>query len=188
ASSINITRCVFYPDVFVLVSKSIAQYIEQHSAAYVALGLLRWEDGKDHRLPQDFADMLGWRELAAKVDRIYAQLASDQPTLVLCDNYGQAGAINYYSTQGIKAVSFNADYVNRIDLKPQYVNLIRVKDGSARHEELAETSTFYQESSLADSIANPYAREFGTLISLLKGAKVFIIIRLQEEMEREKRY
>lgn len=178
----------FIPMYLFLFPNRSPQYIEQHSAAYAALGLLRWEDGKDHRLPQDFADMLGWRELAAKVDRIYAQLASDQPTLVLCDNYGQAGAINYYSTQGIKAVSFNADYVNWIDLKPQYVNLIRVKDGSARHEELAETSPFFHESVLADSIANPYAREFGTLIFLFKGAKVNINTRLQEEVEGEKRY
>src|SRR5690606_19869119 len=136
----------------------------------------------------DFADMLGWRELAAKVDRIYAQLASDQPTLVLCDNYGQAGAINYYSTQGIKAVSFNADYVNWIDLKPQYVNLIRVIDGSARHQELAVTSTLFLESVPAESIANPNAREFATLISLFIGAQMNTNTRLQEEVEGGKHY
>ena len=42
--------------------------IAQHPERYKKLGLLRWEDGQDHQLPQDFADMLGWRELAAKVD------------------------------------------------------------------------------------------------------------------------
>ena len=30
------------------------------------LGLLRWEDSKDHLLPQDFADMLGWKKLVFK--------------------------------------------------------------------------------------------------------------------------
>jgi hypothetical protein len=27
--------------------------------------MLRWEDGKNHNLPQDFAEMPGWKEMAA---------------------------------------------------------------------------------------------------------------------------
>src|SRR5205814_8630643 len=91
-------------------------------------GLLRWEDGRDHELPQDFADMLGWRELDAKVDSVYARLPDKNSTLVLCDNYGQAGAINYYTSQNIKAVSFNADYIDWFDLSKRNKNLIRVKE------------------------------------------------------------
>ena len=30
------------------------------------IGLLKWEDQKDHELPMDFADMLGWKELTEK--------------------------------------------------------------------------------------------------------------------------
>ena len=92
-------------------------YIVAHPELYQKYGLLRWEDGQDHALPQDFADMRGWRELAAKVDAAYAALPNTDQTLVLCDNYGQAGAINYYSEKGIQAVSFNADYVNWFDLE-----------------------------------------------------------------------
>jgi hypothetical protein len=40
------------------------------------LGFLRWEDQRDHPLPQDFADMLGWRELAQKTARVYHTLDS----------------------------------------------------------------------------------------------------------------
>src|SRR5690606_2876517 len=47
----------------------------------------RWEDGKRHPLPQDYADMLGWKELARKVDRAYAGLPERRKTLVLCNNY-----------------------------------------------------------------------------------------------------
>ena len=39
-------------------------YIVKNAKTYKELGLLRWEDGKDHSLPQDNADMLGWKELA----------------------------------------------------------------------------------------------------------------------------
>ena len=29
--------------------------------------MLKWEDGKVHELPQDYADMVGWDELGKKV-------------------------------------------------------------------------------------------------------------------------
>ena len=60
------------------------EYIINHRQTYQKLGLLRWEDGKDHELPQDFADMLGWKELAIKVDSIYSKLPGKEKTLILC--------------------------------------------------------------------------------------------------------
>ncbi|OMP13691.1 hypothetical protein COLO4_01141 [Corchorus olitorius] len=45
---------------------------------YRKFGLLRWEDGNEHSLPQDFADMQGWRELARKVDQEYAGLSKQE--------------------------------------------------------------------------------------------------------------
>ncbi len=35
-------------------------------------GFLKWEDLKDHPLPQDFADMLGWKEMTKKTARAYS--------------------------------------------------------------------------------------------------------------------
>src|SRR5690606_23128948 len=87
------------------------EYIIAHQKTYKKYGLLRWEDGEDHTLPQDYADMLGWKELARKIDSICAGNPNMENTLILCDNYGEAGAINYYTTNPkIKAVSFSADY------------------------------------------------------------------------------
>ena len=37
-------------------------------------GLLRWEDMKDHSLPQDFADMIGWKELTEKAETYFQSL------------------------------------------------------------------------------------------------------------------
>ncbi len=90
------------------------QQIQVRSGKFRALGLLRWEDGKDHPLPQDFADMLGWKQLAAITLQAYELVpASARPyTLVLCSNYGAAGAVNYYNRGKMPlAVSFDADYV-----------------------------------------------------------------------------
>ena len=61
-------------------------------------GALKWEDLKNHPLPQDFADMLGWEEMAIKMAAAYNTLDSNEKkhTILFCDNYGQAGAVNYY--------------------------------------------------------------------------------------------
>jgi energy-coupling factor transporter transmembrane protein EcfT len=162
------------------------EYVLNHRQTFQKLGLLRWEDGKDHELPQDYADMLGWKELAYKVDSLYSRLPSSENTLVLCDNYGQAGAINYYSRYSIKAVSFNADYINWFDLTKKYENLIRVKWDDV-NTELENTSPFFQNSKLATSITNKYAREFGTTIFVFKGAKIDIRERLKAEIDEVKK-
>ncbi|GAB4110042.1 MAG: hypothetical protein OHK0057_21820 [Thermoflexibacter sp.] len=148
--------------------------------------MLRWEDGKDHLLPQDYADMLGWSELAQKVDSAYLGLPNKDNTLVLCDNYGQAGAINYYTKQNIIAVSFNADYLNWFDLSKKYEHVIRVKEQGNVNEELQETAPFFQTSRVFDSITNKYAREAGTTIFAFGKAKIDIRERLKKEIDENK--
>jgi hypothetical protein len=39
------------------------------------LGLLKWSDGKNHQLPQDFADMQGWKEMADKAFLAYKMIS-----------------------------------------------------------------------------------------------------------------
>jgi hypothetical protein len=179
---------LFIPIYDVAFPNKSPDYIVQHSEKYRKLGLLRWEDGKDHLLPQDFADMLGWKELALKIDSIYLGLPNKINTLILCDNYGQAGAINYYTRQNIKAVSFNADYIDWFDLTNNYKNLIRVKEASEVTKELQESAPFFQYAIFADSITNPYAREYGTGIFVFTDAKIDIRKRIIDEIEEKKNY
>jgi hypothetical protein len=162
------------------------QEIARHGERYQKLGLLRWEDGRDHELPQDFADMLGWRELAGKVDAAYVRLADPEKTLVLCDNYGQAGAINFYTKQKIRAVTFNADYINWFNLDKKYSHLIRVKEADGKATEINETAPLFQFAYVADSIRNPFARERGTTIFVFQHASVDINNRLAKEIEEER--
>ena len=150
---------------------------------YQRLGLLRWEDGQDHSLPQDFADMLGWRELARKVDEAYTKIGDPEKTLVLCDNYGQAGAINYYTTKGIRAVATSADYLYWFDFARPYAHLIRVKGRSERADELKGTTPFFETAIAADSITNSFAREYGTVIFVFTGARIDINKRVKEEVD-----
>ena len=185
---VAIPLLLFIPIFNVAFPNKTPDYIIQHAENYKKFGLLRWEDGRDHLLPQDFADMLGWKELALKVDSVYSGLPDKSNTLVLCDNYGEAGAINYYTSQKIRAVSFNADYINWFDLTKKYKNLIRVKEQDEAGKELQVTAPFFQNSVLADSIKNRYAREFGTTIFSFTGAKIDIRDRIRDEIDKKKNY
>ena len=163
------------------------EYIIQHPKHYKEFGMLRWEDGKEHLLPQDFADMLGWKELARKVDLVYNKLPNNGHTLILCDNYGQAGAINYYTkNKKIKAVSFNADYINWFDLNLKIENFIRVKEFEGSKNELEKTKPFFETGIVADSITNPLAREYKTTIFSFSKPNIDIRQRLKMEIEKHK--
>jgi len=67
-------------------------------------------------LPQDFADMIGWEELAATTARVYHALPeAEQPrTAVAGGNYGRAGALALYSSRlGMSyPISRHGDFYN----------------------------------------------------------------------------
>lgn len=177
---------LFIPLFYVAFPNKTPEQIAANPGPYQKLGLLRWEDGKDHQLPQDFADMLGWHELAEKVDAAYTQMPDRAATLVLCDNYGQAGAINYYSKKGVKAVSFNADYVNWFDLSKRYKHLIRIKSWREREAEMKETGPLFASGYAADSVTNRYAREWGTIVFVFRDARIDINRRIAKEIAEER--
>jgi len=187
--AIVIPLLFFIPMYEVVFPNKSPDHIIHNPKNYQALGLLRWEDGKDHPLPQDFADMLGWKELADKVDILYSGLADQEGTLILCDNYGQAGAINYYAkNKKIAAVSFNADYIDWFNLHQEYRHLIRIKNHHERDDELRETSPFFEKTEIKDSITNSFAREYGTIIFFFEKAKIDINKRIKEEIKEVKSY
>ncbi len=145
----------------------------------------RWEDGKEHLLSQDFADMLGWSELAGKVDAAYLSLADKQNTLIICDNYGEAGAVNFYTkVQGLRAVSMNADYINWFPDWPVQ-NLILIKETADDEKNPMPARQAFGEVRLMDSVTSPYARERATVIYLCTKPK--FDIRPFIEKERHKR-
>jgi hypothetical protein len=166
------------------------EYIVNHPQKYLKYGMLRWEDGKEHSLPQDFADMLGWAALAVKVDSICSELSNINNTFILCDNYGEAGAINYYTkNKKVIAHSYNADYINWISLDKKIEDVVLVKEtfydrDKYRQKEIPLFDTVY----LATQRINHYAREDTISIYVLKGAKVDInkIVKLDVE-ERKRR-
>jgi hypothetical protein len=114
-------------------------------------------------------------------------LPANEQTLILCDNYGQAGAINYYTTnKKIIANSFNADYINWFKLDKKYIHLIRVKSADNEGDELKETSPFFAKSYIAASISNPFAREYGTTLFVFINTNIDINQRIRKEIDEVK--
>ena len=186
--SIALVIVLFIPVFLVAFPIQSPEQIQKSSERYKAFGLLRWEDGKDHSLPQDFADMIGWSDLAKKVDSAYSVLADKEHTLVLCDNYGQAGAVNYYSHfKNIQAVSFNADYINWIPLHKEIKNVILVQEAGDDDSARTREKPWFNTIELVGENDNPYSREEGTKIYLLRGAKININKLIEKEIEERKR-
>lgn len=158
--------------------------IIEKKEVFQKFGLLRWEDGQDHAIPQDFADMRGWKELAALVDSAFDSIVEKEQTLIHCDNYGEAGAINFYGKQPYtRAVSLNADYINWYDLdKTVYRNIILVQVNSDTDKDREKERPWFDKIILVGEIKDPYSREKGTRVYLLKGAKISINDYFKKEL------
>jgi hypothetical protein len=163
------------------------EYIKEHPEKYMKLGMLKWEDGKEHDLPQDFADMQGWEELAQITDKALESIPNTDNTLILCDNYGQAGAVNYYSkNRSVRAVSFNADYINWFPLDSKIENIIWVKEAENKSEVTEIGEKRFESVIVFDSVENKLAREYGTTIFILKNPKININALLKKWIAESK--
>jgi len=153
-----------------LQPKQLADYYAQHPA-FAKVNFLKWEDGKNHLLPQDFADMLSWREMTEKVAAVYSSLspAGRKTTTIDCGNYGEAAAVEYYGqSYHLPPVMCHAAsflFWTRMDFNKND-NFIMVTD--YRNEIHEDYIKQFEYAAIADSITNPYAREYESYILLLK--------------------
>ncbi|WP_022825959.1 glycosyltransferase family 39 protein [Hymenobacter norwichensis] len=157
-------------------------HMQRIGPQYQSLGILRWEDGQNHPLPQDYADMVGWQELADKTWQAYQHLPNStrQFTLIKCDNYGQAGAINYYNRHRPlpAAHSFNGSYLFWFPPRPAqpYRHLLLVGEGNP-----SELVPYFRTLQKVGEITNPYARELGTTIYLGTDPSAALLDRVYQE-------
>jgi uncharacterized membrane protein len=159
--------------------------IVANSEGYNKMGLLRWEDGRNHQLPQDFADMIGWREMADKALTAYQMIPAEEVenTLIYCDNYGQAGALNYYNrTKMPVAYSLNTDYIYWCPKFKKIQNVVFV--GNLPGKNVMDMFTEYK---LVGTVDNVFAREKDTKIFLLLGAKDDVATFFSKLVEERKR-
>ncbi|MES2811417.1 MAG: glycosyltransferase family 39 protein [Bacteroidota bacterium] len=185
--AILIPTLLFIPMYQLAFPNVSPMHIKNNPERYQKLGMLEWEDGEEHDLPQDFADMLGWEELAQKTDKALNTVENTEKTLIVCDNYGQAGAVNFYSkNKSVSAVSFNADYVNWFPLEKKIETIIWVKEAQNKEETMEIGKKRFNNIVVFDSIENQFAREKGTTIFILKNAKVDINALLKKWIAESK--
>jgi hypothetical protein len=86
---------------YVLPILPIETFVRYHEVVGPVLHVdaLRTEHAPSSVLPQDWADMQGWPELAAAVARVYAALPPDERAraAIVAGNYGEAAAIDFFA-------------------------------------------------------------------------------------------
>ncbi len=152
-------------------------------------GVLTWERGDTHELPQDFADMLGWRELAEKTAKAYHRLPDSVrlKTLVFGDQYAYAGTLNVYRKEFRlpETYSDDASFVFWLPNTFPYRHVILVDHGP-RDPDDAVFSRF-RDVVVLDSMTHPYARERGVKIMLYRNGDDSLAIIAQKAIAEGKR-
>jgi hypothetical protein len=132
-------------------------------------GPLRWEGGNLHVLPQDYADMLGWDELAAATDRALAQAGDLNNCIIYGENYGEAGAIDHFCHKPHPpAISFSDSYLLWAPdtLAPNVNTFIYIND------ELGDdVKDLFTDIQPMGGITDSLAREYGTMVYLCRQPK-----------------
>jgi hypothetical protein len=120
--------------------------------------MLKWEDGKVHDLPQDYADMVGWDELGLKVWTFYEGLHDtvQAHTWIYGEFYGCAGAVRYYRPDPSypEVYSFNDAFMEWIPRKPEFEHLIYI----AYSDRLP---LYFEELQKVGRVEHPHFREKG---------------------------
>jgi hypothetical protein len=155
---------VFLP---MMPPKELAAYYSWNPV-FRRLGFLSWPDRRDHALPQRFAEMLGWEEMALKAARAYESLDSLDKTRVLLnsgENYGEGGALDYYGPKYSlpPVMSRGADYAlwTPAAYYDRDVFIVTATDCGDMKK--------FASATLLDSVTHPYSAEYRSYIILMRG-------------------
>jgi hypothetical protein len=127
------------------------------------IGQLKWEDQRNHDLPQDFADMLGWKEITEKTERFYNSLpdSSKQGSIVFGRHYGHAGSLKFYGQDDVftsKVITDVGTFLLWIPDSVYFRNIILL----ARRMPDTDDVVFqhFEKVTIIDSVTNKLSRQF----------------------------
>ena len=131
------------------------------------IGLLKWEDQKDHELPMDFADMLGWKEVTEKTEKFFSSLpdSARNETAIYCRHYGFAGSLKYYGKNELfrsKTFSDNGSFLLWIPDDLHFKHLIFL--GRRMPDKDDEVFQHFEKITVIDSVTNRLSRQYGDKI------------------------
>lgn len=132
-------------------------------------GVVRWEDGQLHDLPQDVADMRGWPEYAPLAAKALARLSPAERAhcLLYGDNYGQAGAANWYGPQyGLPVChSLNGSYSLWMPDSLGPIQAVIYLNEGALDDKMAPR---FRHTEIIGVVQDPYARTRGAEVVLYR--------------------
>ncbi|MBM3415309.1 MAG: hypothetical protein FJY20_02460 [Bacteroidetes bacterium] len=154
-------------------------------------GLLTWEDGQEHSLPMDFADMLGWKELTEKAEVFYHSLPDTtvSNTIIYCRNYGQAGALKYYGEdEWFKAstITDNGSFLLWIPGRLGFRNLLFI--GNRMPDKDDEVFQHFEKATVIDSVTNKFSRQYrdkNIFFENIDSAGLQLTRKIAEDMKAE---
>ena len=140
-------------------------------AAAIGVEPTSGERDKPGKLPQHFADMFGWEEMAATVAGVYRELSPEEQSkcAIFGQNYGQAGAIDFFGkAYGLPdAISGHNNYWIWGPGDRDIEVVIIIGGNEEDHD------SFFEECSIRAVHRNEYARSFETNLNIYvcKGLK-----------------
>lgn len=126
---------------------------------------VKWEDQRTHATTQDYADMLGWEEIAKHAKTAYQRIPKTErsKTTLIAGNYGLAGAIQHYANKYDlpKPVSLSSSFVlwSPDTIETKYIIMI--------DDDIDDMAGAFATKINIGKVENPYAREKDTGIYLL---------------------
>jgi len=140
-------------------------YFKNLENKYGITFIRRFEDGSIHSLPQDYADMLGWEDLAEITNKAWVMIPEKRAAFIYCENYGQGGAVTIIGRKYDlpEAVSFHESFRYWFPRKfdPDIKYLIYIND-----EPGEDIKDLFRKITNVGSITNHDAREYGTTVYL----------------------
>ncbi len=134
--------------------------------------LFKWEDQQMHPLPQDFADMIGWKEMAAMAAKQFHALPDSvqRNTMLYCRGYFTAGALNFYrkDLHLPEAMSDNGSYLLWMPENYHFKNLMMI--GHRMPDADDEVFNHFSSRAILDSMQMPLFRENGIKVFLFRNA------------------
>ncbi|MES3018879.1 MAG: glycosyltransferase family 39 protein [Bacteroidota bacterium] len=126
---------------------------------------VKWEDQQRHATTQDYADMLGWEEIAKHAKAAYQKIPKEERsrTTLIAGNYGLAGAIQHYAGKYDlpEPVSLSSSFAlwSPDSIETKYIIMI--------DDDIKDIASAFGTKVNIGKVENPYAREKDTGIYLL---------------------
>lgn len=145
-------------------AQKLANYFDKLESYGIDAGRIH-EDGQKYGLPQDYADMMGWYDIADLATEAYNQVEDKSSTAIFGENYGIAGAISLIGKRrGLpEAISFSDtyEYWAPEQFDPDLTSLIYVNDELGSNVE-----ALFDDFKIIGSVTDTLSRQYGVTVYL----------------------